>query len=586
MPKTKKQSRPGRVLIALLVITLAMVGLLAAGIINKKTDGVPDLALDLEGGTQLILTPKAEEGAGRNSVTQEDIDQAIAIIRQRVDASGVSEAEITASGGQNIMVSLPGQPSEETLDLVRSSAQLDFRPVIQAGAPQAISAKAIAEAQKAQAKAQGKDPNSVKPSDKSTEELAKEQADQNHDGKISDEVSGKPSNPSDSKYITEKVIYDFLKLDCTDNKNRQGGSAGDHNKALVACSTEGNAKYILGPVDLEGTHVAKANSGMGQTQTGASTGKWEVSLQLDQKGTDKFAEVSKRLFEYKQTEPTKNAFAIVLDGLVVSAPTMNAIISDGRAAISGNFTQESAATLANQLQFGSLPLNFDVQSEQQISPTLGTDSLQWGLIAGLIGFVLIVIYLLWQYRALGLISIGSLVIAGILSYLTISLLSWAMGYRLSLAGVAGLIVAIGVTCDSFIVYFERIRDEVRDGRPLGAAVEEGWSRAKRTILASDAINMLAALVLYFLAVGGVQGFAFTLGITTLLDLLVVFMFTHPTMALLIRTKFFGEGHKWSGLDPEHLGATRRTYKKRNRRERRVVAKKTPGSTAVAEGELK
>ncbi|WP_024331717.1 protein translocase subunit SecD [Winkia neuii] len=586
MPKTKKQSRPGRVLIALLVITLAMAGILAVEIFKKKTDGVPDLALDLEGGTQLILTPKAEEGAGRNNVTQDDINQAIAIIRQRVDASGVSEAEITASGGRNIMVSLPGQPSEETLDLVRSSAQLDFRPVIQAGAPQAISAEAIGQQLRAQAKAQGKDPKSVQVPNKSADELAKEQADQNHDGKLSDQLEGKPANPSDSKYITEKVIYDFLKLDCTDNKNRQGGSAGDPKKALVACSTEGKAKYILGPVDLEGTHVAQANSGMGQTQTGGSTGKWEVSLQLDKKGTDKFAEVSKRLYDFKASEPTKNAFAIVLDGLVVSAPTMNAIISDGRAAISGNFTQDSAATLANQLQFGSLPLNFEVQSEQQISPTLGTDSLQWGLIAGLIGFALIVIYLLWQYRALGLISIGSLIIAGLLSYLTISLLSWAMGYRLSLAGVAGLIVAIGVTCDSFIVYFERIRDEVRDGRPLDSAVEQGWARAKRTILASDAINMLAALVLYFLAVGGVQGFAFTLGVTTLLDLLVVFMFTHPVMALLIRTKFFGQGHKLSGLDPEHLGATRRTYKKRQRRERKVVHKKTPGSTTATKGELK
>ncbi|KWZ72069.1 export membrane protein SecD [Winkia neuii] len=563
-----------------------MAGILAVGIFKKKTDGVPDLALDLEGGTQLILTPKAEEGAGRNNVTQDDINQAIAIIRQRVDASGVSEAEITASGGRNIMVSLPGQPSEETLDLVRSSAQLDFRPVIQAGAPQAISAEAIGQQLRAQAKAQGKDPKSVQVPNKSADELAKEQADQNHDGKLSDQLEGKPANPSDSKYITEKVIYDFLKLDCTDNKNRQGGSAGDPKKALVACSTEGKAKYILGPVDLEGTHVAQANSGMGQTQTGGSTGKWEVSLQLDKKGTDKFAEVSKRLYDFKASEPTKNAFAIVLDGLVVSAPTMNAIISDGRAAISGNFTQDSAATLANQLQFGSLPLNFEVQSEQQISPTLGTDSLQWGLIAGLIGFALIVIYLLWQYRALGLISIGSLIIAGLLSYLTISLLSWAMGYRLSLAGVAGLIVAIGVTCDSFIVYFERIRDEVRDGRPLDSAVEQGWARAKRTILASDAINMLAALVLYFLAVGGVQGFAFTLGVTTLLDLLVVFMFTHPVMALLIRTKFFGQGHKLSGLDPEHLGATRRTYKKRQRRERKVVHKKTPGSTTATKGELK
>lgn len=170
--------------------------------------------------------------------------------------------------------------------------------------------------------------------------------------------------------------------------------------------------------------------------------------------------------------------------------------------------------------------------------------------------------MLLQYRALALVAAASLTVAALITYLMITLLGWTTGYRLSLAGVAGLIVAIGITADSFIVYFERIRDEVREGRSLEDAVEFGWSRARRTIIVSDAVNLLAATVLYFLAVGGVRGFAFTLGLTTVVDLAVVVLFTHPMMQLLIRTRFFGQGHRFSGLDPERLGASAMTYRGR------------------------
>ena len=295
---------------------------------------------------------------------------------------------------------------------------------------------------------------------------------------------------------------------------------------------------------------------------GHSTGEWGVDLTFNAEGTKQFAEASKRLYDLRNDtqsgknygKPDRNHFAVVLDGQVITAPSMNAEIPTGTAQITGSFTAKSAAALANQLSFGSLPLNFEVQSEQQISATLGSEHLEKGLWAGLIGLVLVVLYMIWQYRGLAIISAGSLVVAGCLTYLVITVLSWAVGYRLSLAGIAGLIVSVGVTADSFIVYFERIRDEVRDGRPLSAAVDEGWDRAKRTILVSDAVNLVAAVVLYILAVGGVQGFAFTLGVTTVVDLIVIFLFTHPMMELLIRTEFFGGGHKLSGLDPEHLGA--------------------------------
>jgi preprotein translocase subunit SecD len=250
----------------------------------------------------------------------------------------------------------------------------------------------------------------------------------------------------------------------------------------------------------------------------------------------------------------QNQFAIVLDGTVISAPTTNAVIPDGKPQITGNFTEESARALSEQLKYGALPISFEIQSEMQISATLGDEQLRMGIIAGLIGLALVAVYSLFQYRMLGFVTIASLVVAGFLTYLAIALLGWTENYRLSLAGVAGLIVAIGQTADSFIVYFERIRDELRDGRGLVSAVDNGWKRAQRTVLASKAVNLLAAVVLYFVAVGNVRGFAFTLGLTALADLAVVFLFTHPVMQLLARTKFFGEGHRFSGLDPKLLGA--------------------------------
>jgi preprotein translocase subunit SecD len=282
------------------------------------------------------------------------------------------------------------------------------------------------------------------------------------------------------------------------------------------------------------------------------TGQWQVQLKFTGAGTDKFAKVTTRLAAIDKTQP-RNRFGIVLDDLVISAPTTNEPIVAGDAQISGNFTQTTANNLSNQLKFGALPISFRVDTQQQISALLGKEQLERGLLAGLIGLILVVLYSIAQYRMLGLVTVASLAIAGGLTYGTVALLGWTQGYRLSLPGVTGLIVAIGITADSFIVYFERVRDEVREGRGLLAAVEVGWQRARRTILASDSISFLAALVLYVLAVGSVQGFAFTLGLTTLIDIVVVFLFTKPIVTLLARTKFFGQGHSWSGFDAAHLG---------------------------------
>lgn len=546
---------PWRALIGLLVIAAVGITTLVIGTFASDASYTPKLALDLEGGTQVILTPKNTAGSDAREVTAEDMAEAINVIRQRVDASGVAEAEISTLGSDSIVVAIPGQANAETLDLIRQSATMRFRPVLAQGYSQA------ALEQFSQSGAQSGEQSGGSEESQSSEAPQSDEVSQSGAAEVdpetlADEPTQTPENNSDFAWVTERVLYDFENIDCADPEAQAAARNDDPAKPLVACDTEGMQKFILGPADIEGERLKSATAGMIYNQTGQSTGKWGVNLELDAEGTEQFAAVSQRLYDFHKANENDNRgrFAVVLDGSVIVAPNMNVPISDGKAQIEGNFTASSASALANQLSFGSLPLNFEVQTEQQISATLGANHLEKGIWAGIIGLILVVLWMLWQYRGLTLVSAGSLIVAAGLTYLAITLLSWLMGYRLSLPGVVGLIVAVGITADSFIVYFERIRDEVRDGRPLADAVETGWKRARRTVMISDAVNLVAAVVLYLLAVGGVQGFAFTLGLTTIIDLVVIFLFTHPLMSLLMRTRFFGEGHKWSGLDPEHLGA--------------------------------
>ena len=639
---TKQTKHPGRrLLVLLLIIVIGFAGLYA-GAATGRASMTPGLALDLEGGTQIILTPTTSDGS---EITDDDVNQAIEIIRQRVDASGVAEAQISRQGGQNIVVSLPGTPSQDTLELVRTSAVLYFRPVIRIiqGSASAIAdsqnqylaqqAPATDEAGQADAEegasetpsggtaqpeadSQAAQPDSgtgddaaggtAEPSAPQTvtpEQVAMTYADTNGDGIISDEPLASTSDDSSSdSWITEQMIYDAYMTDCTAPDNLTGETQ-DPAKAVISCSKDGSGTaYILGPADIAGTDIASATAGLETTSQGTTTNKWVVSLEFDSEGTQEFADVSQRLIAYRDqaaasqsqgssgaqsTDAQKAQFAIVLDGLTIMSSGFNqevtSPITDGRVQITGGFTQEQAKTLANQLSFGSLPLSFTVQSEQQISATLGTEQLRNGLIAGLVGFILIIVYLAWQYRGLSAVAVASLIVAAAITYLAIALLSWGMGYRLSLAGVAGLIISIGITMDSFIIYFERVRDEVRNGRTLVAAVDEGWRHARQTIIVSDTVNLVAAVVLYFLAVGGVQGFAFTLGVTTVVDLAVIVLFTHPMMVWILRFAFFGEGHRLSGLDPEHLGArSLATYGTR----RQAVIEAAAGSLARRKAEAR
>jgi len=507
------------------VIIALLTGVLAYGVIFDKASWAPKLALDLQGGTQITLAPKLESG---QTVSAEQLAQAVSIIRDRIDASGVSEAEITTQGDSNIVVSIPGEPDDETLERIQSSAKLEFRPVIFADFA-ATSAASTPTPEPT---------DGATPSPEST---------------LSTTPTVAPTDGSDPNWVTDALYDEFLNFDCTTIDQANVAPA---DVPLITCDTSLTEKYILGPVEVAGETISDASSGMIAGPQGVSTGLWGVFITFDAEGTEQFAQVTERLYGFPDTDP-RNRFAIVLDGLVISAPTTQGIITDGRPQISGNFTQESAKTLADQLKFGALPIGFTVQSNEVISATLGSTQLASGLIAGLIGLVLVLIYSLFQYRLLGMVTFASLVVAGVITYLVIAILSWRQGYRLSLAGVAGLIVAIGFTADSFIVYFERIRDELRDGKSLPGAVEAGWKRALRTILAAKSINLLSAIVLFVLAVGNVRGFALTLGLTTVIDVLVVILFTHPILQLIATTRFFGSGHPLSGLDPKALGAVYR-----------------------------
>ena len=506
-----------RALTGLLAITAILFGINALGVyVFGQSSWTPALALDLQGGTQIVLEAQTEDGA---DPTPEQMQQAVTIIRQRVDASGVGEAEVTTQAGNQIVVQIPGQADEETRNRIEASAQLQLRAVLYAGEP----ANTFV----------GDDGNATPyPTP---------------DPSLQATPTTSPTNGSDTAWITPALQAQFAAYDCADPANDPANAPAD--QPLITCDADGTVKYILGPVELDGSSIDDATFGLQQNNN-----QWAVNLSFDADGTTTFGEISQRLYG---AQAPLNQFAFVLDGYVLSAPSMNGVILDGKPSITGSFTQESAKVLADQLKYGALPLSFTVESSNSISATLGSQQLQIGLIAGLIGLLLVAIYSLIVYRALGFIIIASLAVMAVLTYVTLCILAWRMGFRLSLAGVAGLIVTIGFTADSFIVYFERIRDELRDGKSITAAVEDGWGRAKRTIYISKSINILAAVVLYVLADSTVKGFAFTLGLTTAIDVLIFILFTHPVLQLLARTRFFGSGHPLSGLDPTALGAVYR-----------------------------
>ncbi|WP_010524197.1 protein translocase subunit SecD [Nesterenkonia sp. F] len=542
MARSTPATRARAALIGLLVLVLGMGGLLTYGATQGKAQWAPLLALDLSGGTQMVLSPHTE---GDEQLDDEQLEQAVEIIRQRVDGSGVSEAEIATQGDQNVVVSMPGSPDAETRELIQASADMQFRPVLQTGTDPEYMQQLLDE--------DDEDDSVLTDEQRASLEAQVAQAgDSEEEAQPSDfeEPDAEPENASDPNWITPQLAARFENHSCSRDLSVEERTEIADDEPLISCDPKTGRTYLLGPLEVSGTHLDDAGFGMERGPQGDTTGGWAVNLSFDDTGAEQFHQVTQRL---TALEGARNQFAIVLDGQVVSAPGSNAVITDGNAEITGSFTEDEARGLSEQLRYGSLPISFSIESEQQISATLGADQLRYGLIAGIIGLVLVAGYALVQYRALGLVTISSLVVAGVLTWWAIALLGWSDGYRLSLAGISGLIVSIGLTADSFIVYFERIKDELREGRSLAGSVESGWARARRTILASKAVNLIAAVVLYLVAVGNVRGFAFTLGLTALIDVILVFLFTHPLMQLLARRRFFASGRRFSGLSEDELG---------------------------------
>jgi len=520
VPPPTTTSRPGRLLgtlVALIVILL--LGVLAGFTFQPaswhKRFRV-GLGLDLSSGTTVTLQAVRPKGTTPSQLAL-DMGTAVSIMNSRVNGAGFNGATVVPQGSNLINVTVPGKSVQQVVGLVGTTAQLRFREVLL-----------------------------MAPNTSATSKTTK--------------LSTTADGTGNASLLSPAVKALFDKLNCANKKWQPAIYGSDSNNwnntntQIVTCYQ--GQKYALDKSTVTG-QMLKTGGSSTQLQT---NGDWWVNLTFNGPGTKAFGALSTKMYDNYYNASTSSPkseldyFAIVLDGTPVSVPYMAAVLDTGLATIQGTFTQSQASNLANFLNYGALPLTFTKEQVQSISAQLGSSQLHAGLLAGAIGLLLVVIYAFLYYRGLGIVSVSSLAIAALLSYLAVVLLSLYESFALSLAGVAGLIVAIGITADSFVVFFERLRDEVRDGKSLRAAVERGWQRARRTILVSDTVSFIAAAVLYKFAVSEVQNFAFTLGLTTLIDVVVVFLFTKPMITLLARTRFFADGHRLSGLDPARLGA--------------------------------
>ncbi|MEJ7832785.1 MAG: protein translocase subunit SecD [Nocardioides sp.] len=606
----RKPNNPGRTLVVFFLGAALTYGLVALTGTWK-----PELGLDLQGGTRIQLQAIGDP-------TPESLDEARKIIDQRVNGSGVAEAEVTTQSGRFVVVEIPGEQRRDLEETVKRQAQLRFRLVAcsdqePCGAPVDPTSPTVPDAPpeppgvgvtppaEPSAAPDGSPPASggaanrapvgfsqdattspsAQPTDQPTAEPTNEPTD-SPPASPGDPGSGIPTDaPVDGSpsVVPEEgeqsdvdaalafmnnpdpaAVEQFNMFQCDGEgllQKLDGSPAevvDDPDQPLVACSPPEaesgddpavpSFKYLLSKAVIEGTDLDSASAGIPQGQL-----QWVVDLQIGGGAVDTFTTISQTLL-CPSGGPECDQFAIALDGSVISAPTMNGLINNGQAQISGNFTETSANSLATSLKFGALPISFaDDPLVEQVGPTLAGDQLRAGLTAGLFGLLLVMIYCLIYYRGLGLVVISSLFVAAAITYAMVLLLSEAANFTLTLPGIAGLIVAVGITADSFIVFFERIRDEMRDGKSMRVAVESGWLRARNTCLAADAVSLLAAVVLFIFAAGVVKGFAFALGLSTLIDLVVFFFFTKPMVSWLARFKFFNQGHKLSGLDAEALG---------------------------------
>jgi len=595
------------------------------------------LGLDLSSGTQVVLQAHDAKGVPSSA----EMSEATSVLLSRVNGTGNTGAQVQQIGSDLLEVTVPGQPPESTIQLVSTTAKMAFRPVLLAApytgtststatpsatpsstakasstpSPTASSTASATASDSSSPKASTSDVSAKLASTPSPTADASSTPKASSTAKASATPTPTPTTSSTSSTASSTTSYGdpsavnketmalFNKLVCTPSSTSTGvfsdtswmKSVGytanldqyDNPKSQVVSCDSSGTKYVLGPTVFEGSQISTVNAGL---QSGSTS--WVVNLTLDGAAQTAFGTLSTNQYDNYYPDINTNEddayldmTAIVLDGNVQQTPQTDAALTSGSFIIQGptgdGFTQAEATQLANLIQYGSLPLNFTLQDVQSVSAQVGHESLDAGLIAAVIGLILVVLYLFYYYRGLGIVSVSSLLLAALMAYLSVVILSRYQNFTMSLSAIAGLVVAIGITADSFIVYFERLRDEVRDGKALRPAVEAGWKRARRTILVSDTVSFVAAVILYHFAVSDVQGFAYTLGLTTIIDVIVVFLFTKPMVTLLAGTEFFGGGHKWSGLDPDRLGAKApwRGGNRRTVRAQRTTVRRQVGTTS-------
>lgn len=567
--------RPGRYLAFFVLIVVALYSLV---FFTGDGQPKPKLGIDLQGGTRVTLTARTLDGA---EPSRESLDQARQIIETRVNGIGVSGAE-TVLDGSNIVITVPGDEGDQAKNLGQT-AKLAFRKVVtsqgaggmppgQAPAPQPGGEQAPEQpappAEAPPADGGGGAPGAARqpaptpsPDGSVDEETAKEIQAAKEVRQNPALIPADPQNQEQAAVAQQLQQQVLAELQCPMPEGEEGATPatgidplrGNDDPALplATCSKDGTEKFILEPMFLSGEEIASANASPPNQGAG-----WAVNLEFKSEGTKVWGEFT--------SANVQERAAFVLDSAVVSAPTINVAILDGNTQITGNFGQKEAQDLADTLSYGSLPLSFASSDATTVSATLGIASLEAGLIAGGIGLLIVFVYCLFYYRLLGVLTILSLALSAGIVYAVLVLLGRWIGFTLDLAGVAGFIIAIGITADSFVIFFERLKDEMREGRSFRSAVPRGWLRARRTILASDAISFLAAAVLYILAVGEVRGFAFTLGMSTVLDLIVVFLVTHPLVALVSKSKSLSNP-KLTGLgSAARTGANRKAVDRKTR----------------------
>ncbi|MFE3443289.1 protein translocase subunit SecD [Nocardia sp. NPDC059180] len=540
MPPSQGSAHPFRLLgvyAALLAVIYALV------FFTGDQSPTPKLGIDLQGGTRVTLTARTPDGS---KPSQDSLKQAQGIIENRVNGLGVSGSEVVIDG-DNLVITVPGDDSQQARSLA-TTAKLYIRPVLQAApatagqAPQpgqgtpapapGTTGQAPAPGGTAPAPETGQAPapqNRVFPAQAPTEPTPSpappaDDADLTPQEQTQQEIAAAKAIRQSEDPATQQAA--MASMDCSKPDPLAGND--DPAKPLVTCSTDGTEVYLLAPSRIDGQEIKDASSGLNQQQA-----RHEVTLEFKSSGSQAWADLTGE-YVYKRV-------AFVLDSQVVSAPVVQQGPQQGGSTqISGNFTASSAKELANTLKYGSLPLSFQTSEAETVSATLGLSSLRAGLIAGAIGMVVVLLYCLLYYRMLGFLAGLSLVAAGIAVYGLIVLLGRWIGFTLDLAGIAGLIIGIGMTADSFVVFFERIKDEMREGRSFRSAVPRGWARAQRTNLSGKTVSLIAAVVLYILAAGQVKGFAFTLGLTTVLDVIVLYLVTAPLMMLAARSPFWAK----------------------------------------------